>query len=330
MIPLTKRISLFLALLLLLFSFASCSESPKETESGKPKLRLLALNGPTGIGFSSLFGEDAKGNTQIDYDFSFYNAPDELAAAVIRGDFDIACLPVNLAPTLYKKTGGELRMLAVNTLGVLYLIDNGNGVSSAADLKGKTVWNTGKGATPEFILNAVLSAYGLEAGRDVTVEYTASGAELASACIADLRSLAVLPEPNVTSVLMQNPSFSRVIDLAAAYREKTGNEIIQGVTVVSKKFAEAHPEEVSLFLEEAEKSVEAVLSDPAAASLFAESAGILPKAAIAEKAIPNCNIVCRYGKEANEETLSMLKILLDSDPALIGGALPDDDFFYFR
>jgi len=290
--------------------------------------RVLALMGPTGMGMSSLMEQDEQGAASLDYTFNLFNAPDVLTAEVIKGEYDIAAVPVNVASILYKKTAKDLYFLGVNTLGVLHVLENGESVKSVADLKGKTIYASGQGSTPEYIFNALLAANGLDPAKDVTVGYMATHAELASALIAGKVTLGVLPEPNVTTCLMQNSSLRRALDVTAEYKTAAGKEIVQGCVIVRKAFADEHPEAVAAFVQDYAASVAFVNEKPAEASLLIEKFGIVPKAALAEKAIGGSNIVCITGEDGKKAMSSMLDVLFAANPASIGGELPDDGFYY--
>jgi len=309
----------------------SAEPTPETTEpapESKVAPRVLALMGPTGMGLSQLMEQDEKGEASLDYAFELFNAPDLLTAEVIKGEYDIAAVPVNVASILYKKTAKDLYFLGVNTLGVLHVLENGESVKSVADLKGKTIYASGQGSTPEYIFNALLTANGLDPAKDVTMEYMATHAELASALIAGKVTLAVLPEPNVTTCLMQNASLRRALDVTAEYKAASGKDIVQGCLIVRKAFADEHPDAVKAFLTDCAASVAFVTEKKAEASLLIEKFGIVPKGALAEKAIDGSNIVCLVGEDGKNAMKSMLDVLFAANPASIGGELPDDAFYY--
>lgn len=320
-----KFISCLLALTVL-FCLCSCDKKPEDT--AKTDVRVITLKGPTGIGMVKLMDDAAKGMAANNYTFTAAGAPDEVSSAVISGSVDIAAMPVNLASVLYSKKT-EITFLAVNTLGVLYLLENGNEINSISDLRGKTVYATGNGATPQYIIEYLLSKNGLEPGKDVTVEYLSEHAELASKLAANDVSIGILPEPNVTSALISKTGDLRIaLNLTEEWNKVCDTELVQGVIAVSNKFLSEHPEAVNAFIEEYKKSVSYILENTDSASVLCETYGIVPKAAIAKKAIPNCNICCITGKEANEQMKAMLGILFDANPKSVGGALPGDNFYY--
>ena len=255
--------------------------------------------------------------------------PDALTPALVRGDLDIALIPANLASVLYNKTEGGLQVCAINTLGVLYVIENGDTVHSVADLAGKKIYSTGQGATPEYGLRYILAGNGLDPDKDVEIEFKSEAAEVASAMLSEEGAVAVLPQPFVTSVLMQNENARVALSLTDEWDAiGNGSAMITGVAVVRKAFAEENPEAVQAFLTEYAASTSYVNENPAEAAEWIVEMEIVGKAPIAEKAIPACNIVCITGEEMTTKLSGYLAALYEQDPTAVGGALPGDDFYY--
>ena len=292
-------------------------------------INVLALKGPTGIGMVQMM--DQNDGT---YAFALAGAPDEAVAAVASGSADIAAVPTNLAATLYNKTNGNVQLLALNTLGVLHILEAGESIQSVEDLAGRTLYATGQGSTPEYVLNYILSQYGLT--DQVTVEYKAEHSELATLAAAGEVDLVMLPEPNVTSVLMNNADFREALDVtelfgqAAEKAGQGGTVLSMGCVIVRRDFAEQNPEAVSAFMDAYAASVAFVNADVEAASALVEEQGILPKAAVAARAIPNCHIVFVEGEEMKAQIEPFFQMLYDANPASVGGALPGEDFYYAR
>ena len=292
-------------------------------------INVLALKGPTGIGMVQMM--DQNDGT---YAFALAGAPDEAVAAVASGSADIAAVPTNLAATLYNKTNGNVQLLALNTLGVLHILEAGESIQSVEDLAGRTLYATGQGSTPEYVLNYILSQYGLT--DQVTVEYKAEHSELATLAAAGEVDLVMLPEPNVTSVLMNNADFREALDVtelfgqAAEKAGQGGTVLSMGCVIVRRDFAEQNPEAVSAFMDAYAASVAFVNGDVEAASALVEEQGILPKAAVAARAIPNCHIVFVEGEEMKAQIEPFFQMLYDANPASVGGALPGEDFYYAR
>ena len=293
------------------------------------KVNVYALKGPTGIGMVGVMEDHAE-----EYAFTLAGAPDEIVAAIASGSADIAACPTNLAAVLYKKTSGNVQLLALNTLGVLHVVSSDNSITSFADLAGRKVYATGQASVPEYVINYILEANGLT--DKVEIEYIAEHSELATLLAAGKAEIGILPEPHVTSALMQNDSLKAVIDVTAAFKEaaaKAGSpdmELSMGCVIVRRDFAEANPEKVAAFLDAYSASVAMVNSDTDAASQLVEKHGVMPKAAVAKRAIPNCHIVFVEGEAVRTQIEPLYEVLLAANPASIGGALPDDGFYYVR
>lgn len=314
-----KFVSLILAVFMLL-TFAACAESAE-----KATVRVGSLKGPTSMGLVQLMNAEETANN---YEFTVEATADAITPALIRGEMDIALVPANLASVLYNKTEGAVQVAAINTLGVLYVLENGETIQSAADLKGKKIFSTGKGTTPEYALNYILRGNGIDPENDVEIEFMSEAAEVASALAADTASLAVLPQPFVTSVLMQNENVRVALSLTDEWDKiGDGSAMITGVAVVRKEFAENNPEAVQAFLTEYAASTAYTNDNPAEAAEWIVELGIVGKAPIAEKAIPNCNIVCITGEEMQTKVSGYLGALYEQDPAAVGGNLPAEDFY---
>ena len=308
---------------------SSAPESSSAVAEERAAVRVGGLKGPTAMGMVKLMEEDAAGTTANDYEFTLAGSADEINPLLIKGELDIAAVPTNVASVLYNKTEGQVEILALNTLGVLYVVENGNTIQSVEDLRGKTIYSTGKGATPEYALNYILGENGLTAGTDVTVEYKSEHSELASLLAAGQADLAVLPQPFVTSVLAKNPNVRIALNLTEEWDKVTedGSKLTMGALVVRKDFAESNPEAVRNFLKEYQASTqyvtdEANLDDAAA---LIEQYGII-SAAVAKQALPYCNIVCITGEEMRTAAEGFLSILAKANPQSVGGTLPAEDY----
>lgn len=295
------------------------------------KIRVAALNGPTGMGMVKMM-EDAQVNEDSSYEFSTYGAPDELLGKVINGEVDIAALPTNMASVIYNKTDGQIKLAAINTLGVLYVLEDGNEINSIEDLKGKKINVSGKGATPDFILQYLLKEHGLDPEKDVELDFSMQHADLAAAVAAGDAKIALLPQPHVTSALMKNENIRIALDITQEWEKVVGetNPLPMGCIVVQKEFAEKYPAVLDDFMNQYEDSVKWVNENHGEAGQLIEKHGILPNAKLAEKAIPKCNIVFLAGEEAKSPMNEFLKILLELNPASVGGELPGEDFYYIK
>lgn len=305
---------------------ATCAASLAD-EGKADKVRLGALKGPTAMGLAQLMA-----TRQDAYDIALAGAPDEMVAALASGQVDIAALPTNLAAALYNKTGGGVQLLALNTLGVLYVLERGDTVHSAADLAGKTLRATGQGATPEYTLNYILEQRGI--ADQVQVEYAAEHTELVTLAAAGQADLVMLPEPHVTALLMRDDGFRVALDMTEAFAEaaeKAGQadmELAMGCWVVRKQFAQEHPEAVKAFLAAYAESAAYVNEHVDESAGWIEQFGILPKAEMAVRALPNCHIVSIDGQEMRARIEPLLGVWFAANPKALGGALPGEDFYY--
>lgn len=317
---LMKRIVAMIAAAVMLFSlaaFAACSKKQDDTE-----IRIAALKGPTGMGMVKLADKQNYPN----YTVSIEASPDALNPRIISGEVDVAAVPVNLASVLYNKLDGDISVLAVSTLGVLYVVEAGSEVNSVADLAGKTVYATGQGATPEYILNYLLDKNGVAGS--VEVNYVGEHAALASMLADGSAEIGMLPEPNVTSTLAGNDDLRIALNLTEEWNKVCSTELVQGVVIARKSFVNEHPEAIEQFLREYEKSSAFVNENIDEAAKLIVDAGILGNVEIAKKAIPNCNISFSKGEAMHKAVEGMLTVLFEANPKSIGGKLPDKDFYY--
>lgn len=286
-------------------------------------VRVYTLNGTTGFGMASLITEN-ENKVCPEYTFTVETDPSVVTAALVSGDCDIAALPTNAAAALYNKTGGAVQVLALNTRGVLYLVTDGREkIESIADLNGKTVYAPAQ--NPAFIFAALCSKYGIELDIDTSF---AQPAELNTAAAAGQVGLAVLPEPMVTVAKSQNPALTAALDLTAEWDKVfEPGSLVQGCVVVRRDFAEAHPDALAKFLEDYGASAALLTEDTETAAKNIEAAGIFSKAAVAAKAIPNCNVCFVTGEDMQRELGAFLEIMFEKAPQSIGGSLPGDDFY---
>ena len=296
------------------------------TDSSPDSVRAAALKGPTAMGLVKLM-DDSDNDDQSIYDFEIFAAPDELTPLIIKGDVDIACVPANLASVLYNKTEGEIEVLAVNTLGVLYIVENGGEtVNDISDLKGKTIYASGQGSTPEYALNYLLAQNGIS--DDVNIEWKSEHAECLTALTENPGSVALLPQPFVTTAMTKNEGIRVALDLTEEWDKlDNGSSLITGVVIGRKEFIEAYPDTLDEFLTEYRQSVEYVNSDTDGAAALVGKYDIVPEA-VAKKALPACNIVFIDGAELKTKLSGYLQVLFDSEPKSVGGTLPGDDFYY--
>ena len=340
-----KSLSLALALLLAL-SLTACGAKQEEPAPVEPPAqetpvqeetpaeapvttRIAALKGPTAMGLVKLMSDDPQSANGPLYDFALAGAADEVTPSLIKGDLDMACVPANLASVLYNKTEGQIVTLAVNTLGVIYIVENGNAVQSMADLAGKTIVGAGKGSTPEYALRYLLSENGIDPDKDVVIDWKSEHAECVAALASGAATIALLPQPFVTVAQTKIEGLRMALDLTAEWDAlDNGSGMITGVVVARKSFVEEHPAAVAAFLEDYAASVDWVNSNTADAAQLISEFDIIEAAPVAQKALPYCNIVCITGDELAEKLSGYLEVLFEAEPTAVGGKLPGDDFYY--
>lgn len=305
------------------------AEETASAETADGALRVAGLKGPTTMGLVNLLSMKEDGTASMDYDLQLYGAADEIVPLLMKGELDMAAIPANLAATLYQKTEGGIQAVAVNTLGVLYIVEKGGDtIQSMADLAGRTILSTGKGTTPEYVLRYLLNANGIDPDKDVTIEYYSEATEVTAQMANTEDAIAVLPQPYVTAAGLQDDTLRVALDLTEEWNKVADTQLITGVTVVRKEYAEEHPDVVAAFLTDYAKSVEAANTDLDGTAALCEEQGVVAKAAIAKKALPNCNIVCLTGDELKTNASAYLQVLFDADPKAVGGAMPGDDFYW--
>ena len=312
-----KRIAALLLTLVLLLGLTGLAHADEDA------LRVVAMKGPTGMGMVKLMKEEASA-----YSFEIASDITLVTPMIVKGEVDIAAVPANIAAVLYNNPDVDVQVLCVNTLGVLYIVENGDTVHSVADLAGRTLYASGAGATPEYALNYILQS----AGVDAEIEWKSEHAECLAALLNSEGGLAMLPQPFVTTALMQNPNLRVALSLTEAWdalQEGAENPsmLLTGVLVVRKAYADAHPEQVNAFMEQYAASVAWVNENVDEAAALVGEYGIVPEA-VAKKAIPACNIVCIERDEMVSALGGYLSVLFDQNPKAVGGAVPDEGFWY--
>jgi NitT/TauT family transport system substrate-binding protein len=307
-------------------SEADPEDTPPEIEPAT--IRLGGLKGPTSMGMVKLLKDAGEGKAFNAYEFTLAGSADEVTPKLVNGELDIAAVPANLASVLYNNTDGKIKLLAVNTLGVLYIVENGESVSSLAELKGKTLYATGRGSTPEYVLAYLLEKNGIDPEKDVTVEWKAEPTEVVSLMAGNKGSIAMMPQPYVTVAQGAIEDLRIAADLTKEWDALgSGSALLTGVLVVRSDFADEYPGQIAKFLDEYKASTEYVNANTAEASVLIEEFDIV-KAAVAEKALPYCNITFIDGSPMKAAMQGYLEVLYDRNPQSVGGSLPDDDFYY--
>ena len=316
-----RIISAITAALMATSMFAGCNIVPEEDNS---PVRIGSLSGPTTIGIVNLMNDIEQGTNTHDYEFTIATQPDEIAAALNAGELDIALVPANLAAILYNRTEGGVRVININTYGVLYCLSTDTSITSVSDLSGKTVITTGQGATPEYAINYLLEQYGVT---DCTLDFKTEGAEVVASLNEDPSQIAILPQPAATAAMVQNPDLQAVFSLDDQWSQVSDSRLVTGVTIVRTDFYEAHPDAVAAFNEAHQNSAVAANSDVEGTAALVVAQGIVGAEPVAVRAIPLCNIDCSTGDDMRSDLEGYLQTLYDANPESIGGAMPGDDFY---
>lgn len=330
-----KILSLLLALVLVL-GLAACgtadnnSSTPAKVELNETN--IYVLSGPTGIGAANLKDKADKNETEGKYNITIVAEPTEVVAKISKGEADIAALATNLASNIYNKTQGKVTVLAVNTLGVLNVVTPaGVEVKSLEDLKGKKIYTTGQGSNPEYIINHLLEKNNIDKEKDLTLEFKAEGTELLSVWATDPEAVIIAPQPVATALTVQHQGSQIAIDLTDEWdKVNEDSALMMGCIIVRNEFLENNKATVEKFLEEYKASIETANKEIEKTAALCETYGIVAKAPIAKKAIPNCNLCFIDGEEMKTKLSGYLKVLFEADNKAVGGKLPGDDFYYAK
>lgn len=334
-----KLMSIILVTVLALSLLSGCNKKEETieiaqteedtTEAEKININIAAMTGPTGMGMAKVMEDSTNGLTTNHYNFTLAGTADEIAGGIVKGDYDIAAVPCNLASVLYNKSEGGIVVAGINTLGVLYIVETGTNINSVEDLKGKTIYSTGKGTTPEYTLNYLLSSHGIDPEKDVKIEYKSEAAEVAALLSESTDAVAMLPQPFVTTVMMNNEKVRIALDVTEEWNKtsENGSSIVTGVVIVNKAFLDGNKEAVDAFLEEYEVSTQYVNEKTEEAAALIEKYNIF-KAAVAKKAIPYCNITFIAGDEMQTKIHGYLEVLFEQNPNAVGGTMPEAAFYY--
>lgn len=309
-------------ILCMLFSFAGC-KAPE-----KASITVAALKGPTGVGMVNLMNENKNGTASNNYSFTVAGDVTEISGKIVTGEINIASVPTNFAAKINQKTENGMVMLAVNTLGVLSIVEKGNTVTQVADLKGKTIYSTGEGSNPEYILKYVLRQNNIDPDKDVTIKFVGTGDELTAKIVSGEAEVAMAPEPAATVALNKNKEYTRVLNMTEEWNKiGNGSQLMMGCVIAKKSFVEENKKAVENFLKDYEKSIKAVSENADTTAALCEENGIIPSAAIAKKALPNCNVTYVTGNEMKNKIGGYFEVLYNADKTSIG-AIPSADFYY--
>jgi len=308
---------------MLIVALAGCGQ-----EAEKTAVRIAGMTGPTGMGLAKLLEDDEQGVSANDYQFTLAGTANEINPMMINKELDIAAVPANVASVLYNKTSGGIKVLAVNTLGVIYIVNTDGTIASLSDLVGKTIYATGQGATPEYTLRYILSSNGIDPDNDVTIEFKSEPAEVVSLMATGECTVAMLPQPYVTVAQTKVENVQAVIDLTEEWNKIGGEGMcLTGVVIASTEFVENNPEAVKAFLKEYEASINYANENVEDAAQLIGKFEIVA-AGVAQKALPACNLTYIAGEEMKTALEGYLTVLFEQNPAAVGGAMPADDFYY--
>ncbi len=321
-----KKRKSFVLLTLLILSMTLMACGAKQEQ----KVRIGSMKGPTSIGMLFMMKEPENQGSDNNYSFQMATSADELLPLMVKGELDIALVPANVASVLYHKTNGGVSVIGINTLGVLYMVSGDTTLENIGDLEGKTIYLTGKGTTPDYVLRYLLEKNGLSA-EDCTLEYKSEATEVAALLAENADAIGLLPQPFVTAACAQNEALSIIFDMNEEWDKvqgENGSRMVTGVTVVRNAFLEENEEAVVTFLEEHKASVKSMNEDVESGATLAVEAGIIAKEPIARKAIPNCNIVSITGEEMKQALSGYLQVLYEQSPDAVGGNMPGEEFYY--
>ena len=323
-----KIIAVVLVFVISLMCFG-CEKTPVNDDKNdiKSTINITVLKGPTGLGALQLMEKDSNSEALNEYNFALASAADEVSAKIINKEADIVAAPTNLAAALYKKTDGQVVMLAANTLGNLYIVTKNAEVSSIADLKGKTIYSSGQGASPEYVLNFLLKENGIDPEKDVEIIYKSEHAEVAPVFASEESVIALLPEPFVTNMLLKNSALKVSVNVTEEWTKVSDSELVMGCLIARKDFVEANPKAIEKFLKEYEESANYAVTNVSETAELSEKYEIMAKN-VAEKALPNCNIVYIDGEKMRDYVNAYFEVLYNANPKSVGGSIPDEKLYY--
>lgn len=330
-----KKLLAILLALTLVFALAGCKSN--DTVSTAPEnssetytavdMSVACMTGPTGIGMAKLMADSDANATENNYTFTVASAASDITGKFLNGEINIASVPTNVAATLYNKTEGKVRMLAVNTYGVLSILEKGNTIKSVADLKGKTIYSTGQGQNPEFILKYILTENGINPETDVTINFVSSE-DLVAKLISGEAEVALAPEPAATTVMVKNQELNRALSINDEWAKVSDSKLMMGCIIALDSYVTVNEKAVEKFLEEYEKSVKFATENIDETATHCAAYNITATDVIAKKAIPTCNLCYVTGSDMKNNVNAYYNVLFNADATSVGGKLPADDLFY--
>ena len=329
-----KTVAFLLVLCMLLSALVACTPAVVPEGGGETPpaedvtIRAAGMKGPTSLGLVKLMEDAAFGHAQNKYEFNIYTKADEITPKLIKGELDMAALPANVAANVYSKTNGAITVLAVNTLGVVYIVEKGESVQSLSDLAGKKIYAVGKDTTPEYGLSYILSQNGMSIS-DLDIEWKSEATEILPLLKTQENAIAMIPQPFVTAAQAQVEGLRVAISLNEEWNKlDNGSQFITGVLVARTEFVEKNPKAVGAFLAEYEASINYAKTETAAAAALVVKYGIMDAEPLAKKALPNCNLTFLSGAAMKSALTGYLTTLHQQNPQAVGGSLPADGFYY--
>lgn len=328
----SKTIICIVLAIIAMISLTGCNKIYETNPPEDPiTAKIVAMKGPTGIGMVRVMNEIVSLSDYVNTSFEIMTSTDTVLAGLLDKSISIAAVPTNLASVLYNRTEGEIQILAVHTLGVLHILDKTGTINSIEDLKGKTITASGQGSLPQYVLEFILNENGIVPQTDVEIIYKAEHSEVATLFLSGQVDIVMLPEPFVSTVMNKDESIIHAIDINEEWTEKAPDiTLSMGCLVAQKTFIEEYKEEVNTFLDLYKESIEWVLEKPYEASELIVTSGILDNETVAEKAIPNCNIVYIDAVDAKDSLDAFFEFLFDNNPSSVGGKLPDESIYYIK
>ncbi len=328
-----KKLLTILLTISLLLCFVGCGNS--DTQSGATSnptytsvdMSVACMTGPTGVGMAKLMADSDAKQTANNYTFTVASAATDITGKFLKGEINIASVPTNVAATLYNKSEGKVRMLAVNTYGVLSILESGDTIKSIADLKGKTVFSTGKGQNPEYILKYILRENGIDPEKDLTINFVSSE-DLVAKLISGEAQIAMAPEPAATTVMIKNQSLKRALSINDEWSKVSDTQLMMGCVIALDSYIQANPQAIQKFLEEYKASIKFATENIDETASYCAAYKIAASDAIAKNAIPNCNLCYVTGNEMKNNVNGYYDVLFNADAQSIGGKLPADDLYY--
>lgn len=317
-----KRFLLIVLIIITIFTASGCNKRNNSSRENKTIINIASLKGPTSIGLVKLYSESDAGSSYNSYNYNIYGTADEISTKLIKGELDAAAVPANLAAILYKKSEGEISIAGINTLGVLYILAKGCEINSVDELRGTTIYTTGRGTTPEYTLRHILSQNGINPDKDVNIEFFSEASEVVAKCSEMDSAIMMLPEPYVEVALSKDENLSVAIDTSAEWED-----VVTGVIVVRKSFIDDKKDAFDQFMNEYKTSVTFANRSIDECADLLEKYDIF-KANVAKKAIPKCNVTLITGQEMVTKLNNYFSVLYKENPLSLGGTIPDDNVYY--